>query len=230
MIRFGWETFKKRPWLFIGVMFLIVAANIVLGQIVKVIGAERGASLAGEIINIAGGALVGMGTLAFFLKAHDTPESASVNDLWHPKSLWKYVGAIFLSGIVIAVVATPFFIVAIFFGIGALLSQNVIGPLAGVAIVFGLAGIMGALLASSFFVFAPYAVVDRGSGPIVAIKSSFGITKGKRLKIVGFLCVIALLNILGFVALFVGILVTAPVSLLALTHLYRSLTGSGLSA
>lgn len=235
-IRFGWETFKKRPWLFIGALLIMGVANVVIGQVAKAVGADPVGSLAAFVINFGGNALVGMGTVAFYLKAHDATDSVSLNDLWHPRPFLKYLGTIVLYGIATMVAMIPF-IIAIFLGVGALLAGGfsistgeINGGLATAAVVLGLVGIVLAAYVTSLFVFSPFAVIDRELGPIEALKESLRITKGHRLMIIGFLIVIALLNILGLIFLIVGILVTAPTTSLALMHLYRTLSASAQSA
>ncbi len=71
--------------------------------------------------------------------------------------------------------------------------------------------------------FAPYLVIDRGKGPVAALKESWRITKGHKWQL--FLLVLALIgiNLLGLLALFVGVLVSAPVTWLAVAHAYRTL-------
>jgi len=70
---------------------------------------------------------------------------------------------------------------------------------------------------------ADLCVVDRGLGPIEAMQESWRITKGHKWQL--FLLFLALLgiNLLGFLALFIGIFVTAPMTLVALAHAYRTL-------
>jgi len=79
----------------------------------------------------------------------------------------------------------------------------------------------GIILALAF-IFSSYLIVDKGKGPIEAMKESWRITKGHWWKL--FLLVLAIigLNILGFILLLVGLLVTIPVSMIALSHAYRT--------
>jgi uncharacterized membrane protein len=72
--------------------------------------------------------------------------------------------------------------------------------------------------------FVPYIVIDRGLGPIEAMKESWRVTKGHKWQL--FLLFLALigLNILGAIALIVGLLVTIPITMLAAAHAYRTLT------
>ncbi len=73
------------------------------------------------------------------------------------------------------------------------------------------------------FCFYGYFVVDRGQGPIQALKSSAGITSGYKMDI--FLLGLALLavNALGVLALLMGLFVTVPLSMVAIAYTFRRL-------
>lgn len=74
------------------------------------------------------------------------------------------------------------------------------------------------------FSLAPIIVVDKKIGPVMAMKESYAMTKGIFWKLFGFWIVIGLINLGGMLALFIGLLVTVPLSTLATTHVYRSLS------
>ena len=73
--------------------------------------------------------------------------------------------------------------------------------------------------------FFPYLIIDRDMGPIDALKESWHISKGNKWQL--FLLALATLglNFVGFILLVVGLLVTMPVTMLAVTHAYRTLAG-----
>lgn len=74
--------------------------------------------------------------------------------------------------------------------------------------------------------FFSYLVVDKKIGGVEAIKRSFHLTSGNewRLFQLGFLLVV--LNIFGVLFFFVGMIVTAPLSMLALVYVYEKLSSS----
>lgn len=188
-IRFGWETFKKRSWFFIGVTLLVCIAYGVSSGIASAF--DRGAPGIGFAVNIFLSALIGMGVTAFYLKAHDSLDSVESSDLWHPQSFLKYLGATLLSMVVI---------------IGGLILLIVPG------VIFAL-----------MFYFTPYLVIDKGLGPVEAMKESARMTKGHRWTIFKLCILSALIMILGFLCLIVGVLVAMPVVSLAVVHAYRTL-------
>jgi len=73
------------------------------------------------------------------------------------------------------------------------------------------------------FQFMPILTVDKGLKPTEAMKESARMTEGHKWHLFKFWAFIIALNFLGFVCLFVGLLVTIPVSTLAYLHIYKKL-------
>jgi uncharacterized membrane protein len=134
-----------------------------------------------------------MGATAFYLAAHDNPETVDLSLLWHPRPFWKFLGVTILLTLAVA--------------IGLIL---LIVP----GIIFGL-----------MFMFATFVVIERELGPIDAMNESHRITRGHKWQLFGFMLLLLLINLLGLLALVVGLLVSIPVSTLAFVHAYRVLAG-----
>lgn len=109
-LSYGWNTFRARPWLFVraGILLLLINLMVSLIQSVFEAGAELGDGAIITVIGLASAAFgmavsffVSMGETSFFLKAHDDVTNASLEDLWHPKPFWNFVGATVLAGIAI---------------------------------------------------------------------------------------------------------------------------------
>jgi len=96
----------------------------------------------------------------------------------------------------------------------------------GIIVVVGLLLLIvpGVILALAFS-FAPYIVIERKVWPMEALKESWRLTKGHWLKLFLLALTITALNIVGAMVLLVGLLVTAPLSILAMVHAYRTLSG-----
>ena len=196
-IRFGWETFKRRPWFFVGSSFVILLVYGVVGAFASAIdaavsGSPDDPSLPGTLVNFALGTLVSMGVTAFYLAAHDNPDTVELSSLWHPRPFWKFLGASILLGLTIA--------------IGFVLL------------------IVPGIIFSLMFLFTTFIVIERELGPIEAMKESSRITRGHKWPLLGFVIVLTLINVLGVLALVVGLLVSIPVSTLAFVHAYRVLS------
>lgn len=200
-ISYGWETFKKRPWILIGALVLALIISAIPGMF----GPQPDIGPDGKLIpppmttmylvstlaSVVVSIFVGMGLITFSLRAHDNIETVQLGDLWNPGPFWRFLVAHILTGIIVALGFVAFIIPGFI--------------------------LLVALL------FVPYLVVERGLGPIEAIKESWRITKGHKWTL--FLLFLALMgiNFLGILALIVGTLVSVPVTMIAVAHAYRKL-------
>lgn len=201
-ISYGWETFKKRPWILIGalVLTMIVASIPGLFRPHPEIGPDgdiipppvTAMYVISTLASIVVSTFAAIGLVTFALRAHDNIASVQLADLWNPAPFWRFLVAHILTGLVVALGLIVF-------------------------IVPGIILMMGLL-------FVPYLVVERGLGPIEAMQESWRITKGNKWRL--FLLFLALLgiNLLGLLALIVGVLVAVPITMLAVVHAYRTLT------
>ena len=187
-LRFGWETFKKRPAFFIGVTVIIIVVSWFVGFVIEMIGGKD--NFVGGIINLLVTTLVDLGVVATMLKVYDAPESATFADLWPPQGSLPYLGATILTAIIVV---------------------------AGLILL-----IVPGIIAAMMLLFVKFIVVDRGMGPIEALKESARITKGHRMTLFLFVLAIAVINIIGAILLLVPLLVTIPVSTLAMVYAYRT--------
>ena len=75
-----------------------------------------------------------------------------------------------------------------------------------------------------------YCIVDQKLGPINALKKSAEMTQTVKWQLLGFAFVIAGINILGFLCLFIGLFATVPTTLMAYAFVYRKLVSQTESA
>src|SRR5690348_17267637 len=107
MIRFGWDTFWKRPWFFVAVTVLIGIFSGISGHVTNVIGKPQSGTAVvvvgvGFLISFLIGLLIKMGSTHTYLKAHDNVEAVKFEDLWAPQHIVSFViAAIFVAAIVI---------------------------------------------------------------------------------------------------------------------------------
>lgn len=189
---------RSAPWFFVGSTVVILLASGLIDAFSSAIDAAVGGSaerpsVIGMVVNLGLGTLLGMGATAFYLAAHDNPETVDLSALWHPQPFWKYLGASILYALAIVV------------GLVLLIVPGIIFAL--------------------MFMFTTFIVIDRGLGPIEALKESNRITYGHKWSLLGFTLMLVLINLLGLIALVVGLLVSIPVSSLAVTHAFRVLAG-----
>lgn len=80
-------------------------------------------------------------------------------------------------------------------------------------------GIIWALQYSMY----PYLILEKGYGPIEALKKSLEITRGERIHLLVLcLCFLGII-ILGALALFVGLLIAVPITWITMAYVYKKL-------
>jgi uncharacterized membrane protein len=69
----------------------------------------------------------------------------------------------------------------------------------------------------------PYFIVDKGLGPIAALKASAKTTMGAKWDLLGFGFIVFIINLLGVLCLVIGIFATIPTTMVATAFVYRRL-------
>ena len=83
-------------------------------------------------------------------------------------------------------------------------------------------GVIAALLLS----FTQIALVDKNLSPIEALKESYRLARPHLWQLFLFMLSLLLLNLIGLIALVIGLLVTIPVSLISVAYVYKKLSGA----
>ncbi len=192
---FGWKTFKASPWLFIAVPLVLFAINLGIALIEGVLGFVFGKEKMELLIHIEGVITTILMGIAVITLYLKAHDSVATTEL---HDLWN---------------PKPFWR---YLGVCFLGSIPVILGL----VLFIVPGIIIAIA----FSFAGILVVEKGLGPIAALKESVRLTKGHRFELFKLGLAALVLNILGFCALLVGLFVTVPISQLAFIHAYRTIS------
>lgn len=208
-LRFGWDAFKKRPWLLVGALAIGIAVEGMI-SVLEELG-EGPFSFFMLLIALALSMLYSLGHTHLFLKAHDRPEEARFKDLWHPKPFWHFLATAIALWLIIGL---PYLALALL----------QVPPIVLILLA------IPALVVSLVFGFAFYLVVDKGLSALAALKESARITRGHRFQLFLLLLAVIGINIVGLAALLVGLFVTIPVTVLAMVHAYRTLSGTLASA
>jgi len=201
---FAWQTFKSRPWIFIqaGLLLFLINMAVNLLQTLAEMGGKQMGEPAMAIIGLVS-AIIGIG-ISFLISMGETAFFLRSHDDVHAvslRTLWN---------------PTPFWK---FVGVSLLTA---------ICILIGLVFlIVPGIILGILFMFVGYLVIEEKLGPIDAMKKSIALTKGNRIQL--FLLSLAVLgiNILGFLALLVGLFVSIPVSFLMMVHAYRTLSRTG---
>lgn len=195
-IRFGWESFKSRAWFLVGITLVYGVAS----WIISAIGGGSAEVVASRPDDFMAGGVSFLITfpLGIFLSMCFAGFWLKAHDKLPEvtfKTLWN---------------PHPFW---------KFLGAKI---LSSIAVIIGLVLLIipGIILAIAFIP-VPYLVLERKLGPIEALKESWRITKGHRWQIALLLGALLGLNLLGLLALVVGLLVTVPISALATVHAYR---------
>jgi hypothetical protein len=196
-ISFGWETFKKRPWFLIIVTVVIVILEGGFRYQYQT-NSTPNFSLAMIVWGLGGG-IVGA-VIAALARMGRVTVSLKAHDAISDVG-WKDLWA-----------PHPFWR---YVGGSVLTALIVIGGL----ILLIVPGIIFALR----YMFVSYVIMDKKMRPMEALRESARITYGHKWDLFGFAILLLLLNILGFICLFVGLLVTVPLTWLAMVHAYRTL-------
>jgi len=86
--------------------------------------------------------------------------------------------------------------------------------------------IVPGIIVSIRFQFFGYFIVDEEAGPIEALKKSFAMTRGTALWLLLFGLLVGLINLVGALALIIGLFVTVPIGMIAYASVYRKLKGT----
>ncbi|MBP9771778.1 MAG: hypothetical protein KBD16_02535 [Candidatus Pacebacteria bacterium] len=189
-LRFGWNTFKARPWIFIGAAALLMVISMIFNKLTQ--GREDILTFVIAIVGTLVQWWLFIGFTRMTLHAHaGTPVvfKTLFGESW--KTLLQYAIIAVLSGILV--------------GIGLVLL------------------VVPGIIVYTMIALAPFFLLERGMKGIDAMKESRRVTEGHRMNLFLFVLILAALNILGALALWVGLLVTIPVSLLAFVYVFKQI-------
>lgn len=201
-LKHGWSTFTSRPWIFVQAGILLFLLNFGMNLVQTLL--EEAGKLNGDVAALVFGLVslvLGIG-VSFLVSMGETSFFLRAHD--EPakvclKDLWH---------------PRPFWK---FLGTSLL---------AGLMILLGLVLlIVPGIIVGLMLTFVGYIVIEEKLSPIAAIKRSVALTKGSLWKLFQLSLALLLLNILGLLALLVGLFVTIPVSFIAMVHAYRTLKG-----
>jgi len=212
---------KANFWFFVGlgiVLLLISLSGQILGQVMGNYP-ERFPpflSLALLLMTFVIEIILGIGLIKIVLGFCDSlkPRFSTLFNGWD--CFWRYLGA----GLLYCLIVGGAFIACTL--PLTLLSVSMRTPWFAL-VAFIAASIPIAILLIKFSL-CFYFVIDRGLGPIKALKASSWATKGAEwsLFVFGILC--GLINLLGFLCLFVGLFATFPTIMVAMALVYRDLS------
>ncbi len=221
VLEFGWGVMKANFWFFVGlgiVLLLISLLGQILGQVMENYPEKFPPflSIALLLMIFVIEIILGIGLIKIALGFCDSlkPRFSTLFKGWD--CFWRYLGA----GLLYCLIVGGAFIACIL--PFTLLSVLMYTPWFALVAFIGASIPIAILLIKFSLCF--YFVIDRGLGPIKALKASSWTTRGAKwsLFVFGILC--TLINILGFLCFFVGLFATFPTILVAMALVYRDLS------
>jgi predicted Zn finger-like uncharacterized protein len=193
-IHFGWETVKSHLGFFIGIQLLAFIIILIPSAISEIM--QEDAPIISALFSLTSSVLqivLTMGFMGIALMFCDD-KKPRIADLFSCFSLFLIL---------------KYFFASILYGLS----------MAAGFILLIIPGIIVAIKLGFF----PYFIVDTGSGPIVSLKASWRATTGVTLDLFLLGLLLIGINILGFLALLIGLFISVPVSIVASAYAYRSL-------
>ena len=220
-IKTGWNKFKSQPWLWVGITLLVGIPNIIADLLEPAEGVMPTApELVGMFILSIISFVFSAGLIKASLDAIDSGEKVEVSDLWSvfDRRLISLIGSQILAFLIMLI---P---MALIFGgafIGFIAAESF-----AIGLIMMLVGLAAAIYLAIRLVFVQYGVIDESMTAVPAIKHSFAVTKANLRSMVILGLMIGVLNLLGALALMVGLLVTVPITAIAVAYYYRQISGA----
>jgi len=151
-------------------------------------------------------------------------QKPKIEELFNPKN--KFFKYIWMSILSVLIIGAPISFVGLLFLTGIFGTQTFSFASLGVSAILMTIAILGTL----FFIIprmmlANIALIDNNEKAFQSIKTSYFITKERKLQTIFLFFVIVFLNILGVIPFYLGLLVTIPISQLMLSKYYRQISG-----
>lgn len=199
-LKFGWEITKSNFWFLVGVLAISFLVSIVTNILQQSVIALTKQSLF----------LFGVAAVAIFV-------ASMIAQLVINLGLLK-IAINFADGVKsdFKELFSQYKVIWRFLGASILYGLIVLGGL----ILLVVPGIIWAIK----FQFYQYFIVDKNSGIKESLRLSAQATQGVKWQLFLFVLSIILLNVLGALALMVGLLVTIPVTMVAIAYVYRKLS------
>ncbi len=230
-LRFGWDTTRAHSAIVFQVVLTLLALQIGGAIVQKVLEHTLLGGLGSVVLTILN-IFASVGATVITLKL------ARGEEVVYREILpdWRLTARFMAAGIIAAVIAfAPLVLAGL---IGAIFLTATLGHISAatpqqlialmhfyqfwIAACVVLAGLGTTLYLAVRLSMVRFAVIDT-LGVLQSLQVSRQMTLDHFWKLLGFLFIVVLLNIVGFAVLFVGILLTLPVSLIAYAHIYEKL-------
>jgi hypothetical protein len=221
VLGFGWRTMKDNLGFFVGVgiiLFLISSLGQILGYVIQQYSENILSFLALLLFSVILiiQIILAIGLIKITLSFCDErkPKIGMLFDAWG--CFWRYAGAGLLYGLIIMVPPAVCILLP-------MVSPAVMGILHFALFFFIMAFILAVTLSIKFSL-CFYFIIDKGLGPINALRASSLTTMGAKWSLFVFGILYSLINLLGVLCFGIGIFATLPTVMVAMALVYRQLS------
>jgi hypothetical protein len=222
---FGWSVMKSNFWFFVGVWvvsffvsFFVSLPGQILGQLAGRSPKSMSPFLApvAVITSYIMQVILGIGLIKITLSFCDgvKPRFSTLFNAWG--CFWRYIGAGLLYALIIGGASIACVLLFI------LLSTVTHSPYFILPVLIAFLTLV--VILSIKFCLCCYFVIDKGLGPINALKASSMATAGVIDSLAVFSILCCLINMLGVLCFFVGLFATIPTVMVAMALVYRQLS------
>jgi hypothetical protein len=227
MIKVGWELSTKNFLYFLAIFTIIIGSNIVLSIGNEALVRNKTLVLAVIIYNLVVwvfGIVIGLGLIRICIDLVSGKKDPISTLFTVYRPTLKYIASSLLTSLITIV---PLLAVLGAWIIGGMFLSKPGGLGSSFNVALGLLGIASlcyAVFMGTRLTFFSYFIIDKETGIIESIKASWKATEGNFWPLFLLQLILAGINVLGALALLFGLLITMPLSMLAMAAAYKKLT------
>lgn len=233
LIATGWALATKNFLYFLGIFAIMIGYNIVFSIIRDVLNRAEAPMLLIFIFNLViwvFGVIIGLGITKISIDLVGGKKDPITTLFTTYKPTFKYIVSSFIYSFL--TILPLFMVIGLFALVNVVFAQYVKSNLGGLAMInvilasLGVATLVYAIIVGIRLSFFSYFMIDKDTGIIESLKASFDATKGNVMSLFVLQLALTGINILGVLALFVGLLITAPLAMTATAAAYRELNST----
>ncbi len=215
-IRFGWEKTRQHSKIIFQTLLTLFGVQIAEQIVMRVLANTLDGALASAVLFVLA-VVLGIGFTFIMLRIAQGKHVVYADIIPTIRTSIAYIGATVLAGIVTVV---PLIVALVVCLVAFAVLPNTAAMVVS-AIVVAAAFVTAAYFALRYAL-VRFAILD-DNDIIKSLRTSAHLTEGRKWWLLGFAITIGLLNILGAILLLVGLLVTIPITMFALSHVYVKL-------
>jgi len=224
-LHYGWDKTIKNFWRFVGVFLVALVVLIAVNALTLVVPMDDAfLSVVVNIVTTVVGILIALGIYRVVLNVSGG-KKPDIGDLFSFHRFgWYLLGSIIVAiGLVLA-----FLITLIPGGIVAAIEAGADRDVTSGLIILGLGAVVGVALIIAFsllWALFPFVLLDENTNAFRALGTSWDLVAKHFWSYLGLRIVSLILNVIGFLLLGIGLLVTIPLTAMADAYAYKFLSG-----